>query len=241
MVAGSTLGLGGTLVLPGCETVGTLVAAAVHVCVPIIRSLIKLPTPELPPGYSPCGDPVVWQERGHTATFCLYCSPFEPAKVYLQMNCTGDYYPLELRPLGSPAAVSFEEGVHLEKLGCEEQLLIRVRSAYDAWSGRATASFECPNERIFPDPSRYETLTVSVDGKQVADDRDFEVMFGGEVELAGSLDEVAHYAMSAGLRELSFRADGGLYEVSLNNRLSAMMVFKDGAWIDTRFLFAPAP
>ena len=118
---------------------------------------------------------------------------------------------------------------------------MRARSTYDAWSGRTSAIFDCPNDRMFPDPAGYPTLVVSVDGRPQRKGRDFTAEFGQEITLVGTLDEVAHYAMISGLRELSFRADGALYEVAVNSEMSAMMVFKNGARIDTRFLFAPTP
>lgn len=241
LAAGSALGLGSVTVMQGCETVGGLVATAVHVCVPLIRSLLDLPLPDLPAGYSSCGAPVVWEEHGHAVAFCLYCSPLEPSRMYLQLNCSGDYFPLEVRRLEPLAQQTVDEGIHLEKMDCEERLLMRARSTYDEWSGRATAAFDCPNDRVFPNPSGYPTLTVSVDGARVRRSQDFAVEFGQAIEVAGALDEVAHYAMTAGLHELSFRADGALYEVKLNSAVSAAMIFKDGACIDSRFLFAPTP
>lgn len=241
LATGSALGVGGVTALQGCDTIGSLVATAVQVCVPLIRTLLNLPVAELPPGYSACGEPQTWEQNGHSAEFCLYCSPFDPATMYLQLNCQGDYYPLSLRRLGSSEPVSFDEGIHLEKLSCEEQLLMRAKSTYDAWNGRATASFACPNERLFPSAAGYATLAVTVDGKAVEGGRDFKVEFGQQVDLAGSLDEVAHYAMTSGLNGLSFRADDAFYEVAVNSAFSAMMVFRNGVCIDTRFLFAPTP
>ena len=241
LAAASTVGLGGATLMPGCETVGGLVATAVHVCVPLIRSLLNLPVPDLPAGYSSCGAPIVWEEHGNAIAFCLYCSPLEPSRMYLQLNCSGDYFPLEVRRLEPLARQTVDEGLHLEKLSCEERLLMRARSTYDEWSGRATAAFDCPNDRVFPDASGYPTLAVSVDGARVQKGRDFAVRFGQAVEFAGTLDEVAHYAMTAGLRELSFRANGALYEVKMNSEVSAVMIFKDGACVDSRFLFAPTP
>jgi hypothetical protein len=241
LAAGGAVGLGGATLMQGCETMGGLVATAVQVCVPLIRTLLNLPLPELPAGYLPCGGPVVWEQNGHSVTICFYCSPSDPTRMYVQMDCTGEYYPLQVRRIGSTASTTFEEGVHLEKLNCEEQLLMRARSTYDAWSGRTSAIFDCPNDRMFPDPAGYPTLVVSVDGRPQRKGRDFTAEFGQEITLAGTLDEVAHYAMISGLRELSFRADGALYEVAVNSEMSAMMVFKNGARIDTRFLFAPTP
>lgn len=240
LVAAGTIGLGGAVMLPGCETLGGLVGTAVQICVPIIRTLLNLPVPELPAGYASCGEPEVWNENGHSVTFCFYCSATNPRQMYVQMNCQGDYYPLTMRPLGSPSPVDVDEGIHLEKLGCEEQLLVRARARYDEWSGRAAAEFACPNPRIFPDPSGYASLVVSVDGKRIDRKRDFKVDFGQQVSFEGEIDEVAHYAMLAGLNELSFRVDGADYTAFVNRECSAMMLFKDGICIDQRFLFAPA-
>lgn len=241
LAAGGAIGLGGVAAMQGCETLGGLVATVVHVCVPVVRSLLNLPLSDLPAGYAACGEPQEWEQNGQRATFCFYCSLSNPKTVYLQMNCQGDYYPLQMRPIGSPNPVHFDEGVHLEKLSCEEQLIMRARSTYDEWSGRASAAFDCPNTRVFPDPSDYTSLSVAVDGAKIDATHDFKVGFGQEVELEGKLDEVAHYAMVSGLRELSFQSDGVQYTVFLNSEFSAMMLFKDGACIDQRLLFAPAP
>jgi hypothetical protein len=227
--------------MQGCETMGGLVTTVVHVCVPLIRSLLNLPLPDLPAGYSSCGAPVLWEEHGHAVAFCLYCSPLEPSKMYMQLNCSGDYFPLDIRRVEPLAQQTIDEGIHLEQMSCEERLLMRARSTYEEWSGRATAAFDCPNDRVFPDVSGYPTLTVSVDGARVPSGRDFVVDSRQAVEISGTLDEVAHYAMTAGLRELSFRADGALYEVKMNSEVSAMMIFKNRACIDSRFLFAPTP
>ena len=183
----------------------------------------------------------MWTENGHSVTFCFYCSTTDPRKVYVRMNCEGDYYPLTVRPIGSPSPITVDEGVRLEKLSCEEQLLLRARASYDEWSGRASAEFECPNARVFPDPSGYDSLTVAVDGARVQTRRDFKVEFGQQVALEGKIDEVAHYAMISGLSELSFRSSGVEYTVFVNHEVSAMMLFKNGACIDQRFLFAPTP
>ena len=241
LVAGGAIGLGGAATLQGCETLGGLVATAVHVCVPIIRSLLNLPLPELPAGYGACGNPRTWTEEGHSVTFCFYCSALDPRRIYVQMNCQGDYYPLTMRPIGSPSPVGIDEGVHLEKLGCEEQLLLRARASYDEWSGQASAEFACPNARIFPDPSGYASLIVSVDGRRIDLARDFKVDFGQQVALEGKLDEVAHYAMIAGLSELSFRTNGVEYTAFVSREFSALMLFKGDTCIEQRFLFAPTP
>ena len=241
LVAGSTIGLGSALALQGCETMGGLVATAVHVCVPIIRMLLNLPLSDLPAGYTSCGAPEVWEEGGHSASFCFYCSPLDPQKVYVQMNCEGDYYPLTVRPIGSPKPIEVYEGVHLEKLTCDEQLLMRARASYDEWRGRVSAEFECPNARIFPDPSGYSSLTVTIDGTTVDFAEDFKVGFGQVVAIEGKLDEVAHYGMISGLRELSVRTGPVSYTAFLNREVSAMMLFRGDTCVDTRFLFAPTP
>lgn len=241
LVAGAAIGLGGLAALQGCRTIVPIIDTALTVCVNAIRSLLDRPDDELPAGFVQCGPPLVWTERGNEVKFCFYCSPADPMTVYMQLNCTGPFYPLTMRAIGSNAPITVEEGLTLEQMDCRETLLARARSSYDAATRRVTASFASPNDRIFPDPSAYATLEVTVDGTRITNPRDFKVAARREVALSGSLDEVAHYAMVSGLRELAFRDGNARYEAFVNRDFSAMMLFKNGVCVDQRLLFAPEP
>jgi hypothetical protein len=81
---------------------------------------------------------------------------------------------------------------------------------------------------------------VTIDGAAVKTGREFAVGFGAHIELSGSVDEVAHYAMHAGVDSIAFEDDGKKYDVFVNPEISAMMVFCNGVCIDKRFLFTPS-
>jgi len=241
LVAGATIGLGGVTALQGCRTIVPIIDTAISVCINAIRSLANRPIEGLPPGFGECGQPVVWNERGHEVKFCFFCNPADPLTIYMQLNCDGPYYPLTMRAVGSDSPITVEEGLSLEKMDCREMLLARARSTFDQATRRVTASFASPNDRIFPNPSAYTTLAVTVDGLRISAPRDFKVGAQRQIVLSGDLDEVAHYAMIAGLREIAFRDGNARYQAFLNRDVSAMMLFKNGACVDERLLFAPEP
>ena len=83
--------------MSGCETAPAIIHAALTICPQLIAALLKLPTDTLPPGYEHCGDHP-WTVRGATVKFCFYCSrnPSDPA--YVQLGCSGPYYPLYAAP-----------------------------------------------------------------------------------------------------------------------------------------------
>lgn len=229
--------------MQGCETLGPMVPVAISLCIEVVKSLLDLPREDLPDGYAPCGEPVVWELRGEEMKFCFYCSLADPTKVYMRFGCTGKFYPLKLRPVGgtdnNPDTGAGAAGI--DKLGCDERLLLKAQSTYDEWADRASAAFTSPNTRLFPDPTAYATLSVSVDGVPVGGARDFTVVDGQRIAVEGSLEEVAHYAMVSGVTEITFEHDGALYEAFVNPDVSAMMLFKNGVCIDKRPLFAPTP
>lgn len=247
LIASATIGIGGVTSMQGCATLGPMVPFAISVCVELVKSLLDLPREDLPEGYAPCGEPVVWNVRGEEIKFCFYCSLMDPTKLYMRFGCTGKYYPLRLRSIGGAdkdpdtGLDTGAGGIGIDKIGCDERLLLKAQSTYDEWADRASASFESPNARYFPDPDPYASLSVSVDGVPIADARDFMVGEGQRVSVEGSLEEVAHYAMACGVTEAAFEVDGVLHEVFVNPDVSAMMVFKNGVCIDKRLLFAPTP
>lgn len=242
LAAGAGAGVGGLTFASGCQTLGPIIApAVVRACIDIIRGIFNLPLLDLPPGFVPCGPVDRWEERGIVTEFCFYCSAADPYTVYVQPDCQGPYFPMKARPVGSPEPLTYDEAISLEKFTCEERFLHRVQSAYDGFHGRLQTSIKSPNNRMLPDPSAYPSLTVLVDGKRIAARTDFPVRFGETIELSGTVDEVAHYAMTAGVTELSFRDGNDRYEVVVNPRFSAKLVFKNGECIEKGLLFAPTP
>ncbi len=242
LAAGAGAGVGGLSLSTGCQSLGPIIApAVVRACIDIIRGLFNLPLLDLPPGFVPCGPADRWEERGVVTEFCFYCSAADPYTMYMQADCEGPFFPLKARPVGSPEPLTYDEAISLEKFTCEERFLRRAQSAYDGFHGRLQTSIKSPNNRMLPDPSAYPSLTVLVDGKRIGARTDFPVRFGETIELSGTVDEVAHYAMTAGVTELSFRDGNDRYEVVVNPRFSAKLVFKNGECIEKGLLFAPLP
>lgn len=240
LAMGAGAGLAGASLASGCKTLGpALATAVVDTCIQIIRKLFNLPQNELPPGFESCGPAERWERRGVVTEICLYCSAVDPHVVYIQHNCEGPYFPMKARPVGSSEPLTYEETLSIDKLTCEEQFLQRVQSSYDGFHKRLRTSMKAPNTRILPDPSHYPSLEVLLDGKRILSRTDFPVRFGEIIELVGPVDEVAHYAMSAGVTELSFRDGVDLYEIFVNPEFSAKLVFKNGECIEKGLLFAP--
>jgi hypothetical protein len=242
LAAGAGAGVGGLTLASGCQTLGPIIApAVVRACIDIIRGIFNLPLLDLPPGFVPCGPVDRWEERGIVTEFCFYCSAADPYTVYVQPDCQGPYFPMKARPVGSTEPLTYDEAISLEKFTCEERFLRRAQSAYDGFHGRLQTSIKSPNNRMLPDPSAYPSLTVLIDGERIIARTDFPVRFGETIELIGTVDEVAHYAMTAGVTELSFRDGNDRYEVLVNPRFSAKLVFKNGECIEKGLLFAPTP
>jgi hypothetical protein len=239
LTACTALGGAGSTALTGCQSLSPIVDVAVRACIQLISELLNAPLSELPPGFVPCSGPVEWRIGDSVMTVCMYCSKTNPGTVYIQSDCEGPYYPMRVRP----AEPTLDEEDRLPgptKLNCKEQLLVRTQSTYDAWRERVSLSFKSPNARLLPGTGRYDTIQVTIDGAAVKTGREFAVGFGAHIELSGSVDEVAHYAMHAGVDSIAFEDDGKKYDVFVNPEISAMMVFCNGVCIDKRFLFAPS-
>ena len=98
-----------------------------------------------------------------------------------------------------------------------------------------------PNDRVLPTTGDYKTLDVRIGGVPAPRDRDLEIEGGSLLELSGSFDEVAHYAMVCGVRALTFKDGSQQWSVYANPDVSAIAIFRDAELYDARFLFAPRP
>lgn len=241
VVAGTSLALGGVTSMQGCQTIAPAVYFAAKTCIELIKELVDSPLAELPAGYERCGDPAVWPVRDQYLMFCFYCSAADPNKMYVQFDCTGKFYPFTVRPVEGSGPEVDRGGSGIDSADCDEWLFMKARAAYSDWNDETVVDLEVPNDRVFPDLGPYATLAVSVDGLPVTPGRDFAVESGRQLHIEGSLHEVAHFAMTAGVEELSFSHDGVRYELFLNPDVSAIMVFKDGACVMKGPLFKPAP
>lgn len=234
------IGAGTLAALQGCQTMQQAGRGIIDACISEIAKAFNQPLSSLPAGYGPCGEPQTWTVQGSSVRICAYCSPYDPGVLYLQHDCSGPFYPYLRRPVTASPATGVDTGVHIESVSCAEQLRARMEWQYDQWSKRVHAGIKLPNDRVFPDPSDYPDLTILVDGAAVRSRSDFVVGADQQVTIAGGLPSVAYYAMTAGLRQISFRDGQTRYELFLNPDISAMMLFKDGVCIQSGLIFAPA-
>lgn len=232
---------------PACQTVGPLaISMGIEACLTLVKRLLDAPWSSLPDGYRPCGA-VDWSVEGRTLKACTFCNPLFPDRVYVQFDCTGPYYPMDIERIRDRASTSRDEDERVDtgerfitKIECHELFFLKVAGevADDLqWFG---CEFESPNDRVLPDWSGYATLALTIDGSAEAPS-DRSIAAGTRVRIEGARDEVAHYAMTAGVTEFGFRDGTDHWRVYLNSDLSAAMVFRNGIHDETRILFAPMP
>lgn len=241
IVAGATLALCVATALPGCQDTRQQADFLLKTCENAIMVVRNMPYLELPPGYV-YATRVSTSIQGVLLEMCVFRDPLNPTRAIVQFNCSGPYYPTDLRPV--PAN---QQGSKLDPPGldiaidCDELLTAKTSWEYDPSSGSVTASFRAPNTRYMPDLAAYEQMWISVDGRRVKTPGDFTVSAGQSICASGPLDEVAHYAMLAGVTSFSLTDRGSLYTVHLVEELSWMLVFRDGSCIESGPLFAPKP
>jgi hypothetical protein len=241
LVAASGVAAGGVLVTPGCETIAPVaIQAAISVCIELVKSLFDAPADQLPAGYVPC-DTLDWQVHGHELKFCLFCNPAVESEVFVQFQCTGKYYPMRLRRLAQTETLDTVEGISIKSIECDERFLIDVRSTVDPFMSAVSCTLEVPSGRTMPSIGHYGALDVRVDGVPAPRRGDFAVDAACTIELDGAFDDVAHYAMTCGIRELAFKDGDNLWSVHANPAVSAIAVFRNDVLYDARFLFAPMP
>ena len=245
LTACAAIGGTGATITTGCQTIPFLADAVVRTCVQIVSELLDLASLQLPAGYELCGAPIVWTVHDGTLKACLYCSKSNPGKVYVQLDCSGKFYPMYLRPIERKPRDVMEDvspgEPGLYKVFCDELFLTQVQAQYNEWQQRISVALSSPNLRMLPSTQAYRTLTVVVDGVPMQSAVDFDVEFGSMIALEGDVAEVAHYAMNAGVDSIMFEDQGKSYEIHMNREISAMMVFANERCIYKRFLFAPNP
>lgn len=227
--------------MPGCKAVPYLINTAVSLCAPLLAAILDRPVDTLPPNYTECGQHT-WSVRGAEVKFCLYCSPIATDPVHIRLNCEGPYYPIKLREprpsAGSDGSLS-EGGVHLSKLECDEYILALAQAQADALRSTADATLILPNDRVLPDATHFDGLAVSADNRPVLPDGALEFAAGTAVRVSGDFDQVARYAAETGVRSLEFREGPNAWTVEVNPRFAAAAIFKNGRFVEARFLFTP--
>lgn len=240
----ATMGVAALPVLPGCQTIPYVANAVVSLCAPLLTAILDVPVDALPPHYTLC-ERHLWRARGEEIRFCLFCSTIPTEPLYVQLGCEGKYYPMKLRapterpPRDGARANSVDDGIHLAKLDCDQFLLAIAEARYDAIHGTGEATMVLPNERPLPAIEGYPTLEVSIDGAPARPDGDTPVEAGAAVHLSGDFDEVAHYAAELGVRSVEFRDGKDAWNVDVNRDFPAIAIFRNGRFVEARFLFAP--
>jgi hypothetical protein len=239
----ATLGAASLPALTGCQTLPYVANAVVSLCAPLLTAILDHPVDTLPPTYSLC-EQHVWRARGEEIRFCLHCSTVPTDPLYVQLNCEGMFYPLKLRPPTERAPrdrarTSTSDGIHLSKMDCDEYLLAIAEARYDAVTGAGEATMVLPNARVLPGTGGYPTLEIRVDGVPTEPDGRTGVDASTAVHLAGDFDEVAHYAAELGVRSVEFRDGKDAWTVDVNHEFSAIAIFRNGRFVEARFLFAP--
>ena len=222
--------------------------AAVVACVELVKALFDNPNETLPAGYAPCGQ-MVWPVQDHEFKFCLYCDPSKPQELFVQFGCEGKYYPMRLRrfehipalPDGGNIDELSSEYISIKKIKCDEQFLADAAATVAPYMSALDCAIRVPNDRVLPTTGDYKTLDVRIGGVPAPRDRDLEIEGGSLLELSGSFDEVAHYAMVCGVRALTFKDGSQQWSVYANPDVSAIAVFRGNELYDARFLFAPRP
>jgi hypothetical protein len=241
LIAGAlaaTIGSGAIGLGTGCQAVPALVGVGVQLCIETIKTLLDAPRQEPPPNSEPCGR-IEWWVRGYLLKFCFTCDPTQPGEIFVQFDCAGDFFPMKLRRIREAPSDILENGIHIKKLDCDQRLLAAGAAAMDIARQLGELQLSAPNHRVFPDRSKYQQLDVFIDGLPAPRRGDFSVDAGANISLAGDLDELAHYAMTIGVTELSYTDGSDLWEIHTNPEVSAIMVLKNDAYYDGRFLFAP--
>lgn len=241
VAAAAGVGTGALFSASGCSTIAPfLIDATLRACLQLISSLFDAPVQSLPPGYSSCGTNT-WQLPDRSITFCAYCPDVGTGPVYVQMECQGPFYPLVPRRLDEQPTKALAETISIESYDCEDRFLAEIGAMVDVHRQRAEARLVVPSGRVLADRSAYSDLEVLVDGVEAPVKGDFHVASGTKLWIAGTLQEVAHYAMTAGVEELSFSDGADRWTVYANAEWSAVALYRNDVFEDARFLFAPMP
>ncbi|MFM7132784.1 MAG: hypothetical protein ACKO0W_00535 [Planctomycetota bacterium] len=228
--------------MPACQSFGpAIVHAAINLCIEAVKSLIDAPADTLPPGYERCSSSL-WQVRDQSIELCFYCRPGTSDAVFVQFDCEGSFYPLRIRRMGRgapPTASTDADGISIKSIDCDEQLLIAAEGRLSPALDQAATGFRSPNARVLPDRSAHRKLEVSIDGVPAPQRGDFMVPAGARIALSGDIGEVAHYGLACGVTELAFSDGSDLWEVFAHPDACIALVFRNGALVERRLLFAP--
>jgi hypothetical protein len=238
----------GALSIPfigGCTSIPAQARALIELCPKLIDAIEGLPRNTLPSGYTDCGE-IIWKDRGIEISFCLYCSPVDPERVFVQKDCRGPYYPMQRarprdKPVFSPfSTVSDSSPPFVSQFGCEELATTAAVGRLDEDTWIIDTTIIVPNDRMLPSSREYLGLAVEIDGRAAWPDGTTAIDAGAALRVQGRISEVAHYAATLGLRCVEFRAAGDAWAVDVHPDLPAYAVFKNGKLINHGFIFAPA-
>ena len=235
------IGAGAILSSTGCSTIAPFVInAALRACIELICSLFDAPVQTLPYGYSHCGSNT-WQLPDRSISFCAYCPSGSTGPVYVQMNCEGPYYPLLPRRIEEQPSKQVVETISIESYDCDDRFLAEIDAMVDLHRQRAQARVIVPTSRFLADRSAYSDLEVAIDGSPAPARGDYPVEAGAKLVISGDVEQVAHYAMTVGVEEISFADGGDRWTIHANAEHSAIAVYRNGRFEEARFLFAPMP
>ncbi len=235
----AAIALCGVPLLGGCDRLAEALTVVVGAeCANLIRVLFEQPVERLPQGYVLC-QTHEWTRKSNTAKFCLYCDPEDELKVYVQLNCEGDYYPMQTRRLLDTTPTTTKNGTTLSAFDCTVRFYAASESTCNLNFTWCMGQFETPDDRVLPSIAGYTDLALYTDGHAIKAAVDTPIAGGTLITIEGGIDQVAHYAMTLGVEEFSVTDTDDHYEVFLNREFSAIMVFKNDAFMDCRLLFAP--
>ena len=239
MCAATVIVFGSIPLLSGCEhPAGGLVKIVGSECAKIFKDLMDAPIYRLPAGCAHIGTRL-WEKNGRSTKFCFYADPQNDQILYIQFECEGAYYPMTMRRVFDPSPITAADGTTISSYDCALHFFRQTTVRSDAQGTRGMGQFVCPDDRVLASIAGYKDLTLEVNGRFVKSELEVAVEAGSMVTIEGLIDEVAHYAMSIGVEELTFMDGGDSYEVFLDRDVSALMMFRNDTFVECRFLFAP--
>ena len=146
---------------------------------------------------------------------------------------------MTMRRVFDPSPITAADGTTISSYDCALHFFRQTTVRSDAQGTRGMGQFVCPDDRVLASIAGYKDLTLEVNGRFVKSELDVAVEAGSMVTIEGLIDEVAHYAMSIGVEELTFMDGGDSYEVFLDRDVSALMMFRNDTFVKCRFLFTP--
>lgn len=238
-VAAASLGAATIPFVPGCEAV-PIIMAGMTICQELLSRIFPGAQQELPPGYRLCKQ-AEWRIADKTVDLCVYCNDDPDAIRYIRVNCTGPYMPIRLRPAVEAPALGTPREPEILKLSCEERVQAWAYAGENATPAHLDAVLVLPDDRLLPDRSFHDGVSVEADGRLVPPSGDSVASYGTSLRIAGPIEHASHYAALVGLRTLDFTADGSRWHVEINPELALMAVLRDGEIVEVRYLVDPRP